>query len=195
MDEIENITKGINKVFLSDLYGDTKIKLKQIQPEYLKENGTLIENKEKLYDILILIDEAINNEVNGINHFIKNFTLDFRKRRQYYIYYNLLWLKYNFNDTSITAWITPDKRADYKNSLDSAELLGMEEVHPVFNGIEFTLHVNVAKISLAKIQIYANQCYNVTEQHKAAVNYLTTVKEVEDYDYTVGYPSKLTFDI
>ena len=101
----------------------------------------------------------------------------------------------NFNDTSINAWITPDKRADYKNSLDSAELLGMEEVHPVFNGIEITLPVDVAKMDLAKIQIYANQCYNVTEQHKAAVNSLTTIKEVEDYDYKAGYPSKLTFDI
>lgn len=35
----------------------------------------------------------------------------------------------------ISAWITPDQRSNYKNSLDSAELLGLEEVHPVFNGM------------------------------------------------------------
>ena len=32
---------------------------------------------------------------------------------------------------TMAAWLTPDNRSDYKNSLDSAELLGMTEVHPV----------------------------------------------------------------
>jgi hypothetical protein len=45
----------------------------------------------------------------------------------------------NFNivldGNTIPAWLTPDQRANYKNSLDSAELLGLEEVHPVFNGM------------------------------------------------------------
>ena len=50
-------------------------------------------------------------------------------------------------------------------------------------------------MALAKIQIYANQCYGVTEKHKAAVNALETVEEVEAYDFTAGYPERLTFEI
>ena len=96
---------------------------------------------------------------------------------------------------TITDWLTPDKRANYKNSLDSAEILGMDVVHPVINGMTFELQVATAKMYLAQIQIYADQCYGTTETHKAAINALETVEEVEAYDYTTGYPQKLTFPI
>lgn len=96
---------------------------------------------------------------------------------------------------TMAAWLTPDKRSDYKNSLDSAELLGMTEVHPVFNGIALTIPTQTAKVALAKIQIYANQCYGVTEQHKANVEALTTIEEVEAYEYKTGYPERLRFEI
>ena len=96
---------------------------------------------------------------------------------------------------TMAAWLTPDKRSDYKNSLDSAELLGMTEVHPVFNGVALTIHTQTAKMALAKIQLYANQCYGVTEQHKAAVNAQETVEEVEGYEYKTGYPERLRFEV
>ena len=96
---------------------------------------------------------------------------------------------------TMAAWLTPDKRSDYKNSLDSAELLGMTEVHPVFNGVALTIPTQTAKMALAKIQIYANQCYGVTEQHKANVMALTTIEEVEAYQYESGYPERLQFEI
>ena len=96
---------------------------------------------------------------------------------------------------TMAAWLTPDKRSDYKNSLDSAELLGMTEVHPVFNGMALTIPTQTAKMALAKIQIYANQCYGVTEQHKANVMALTTIEEVEAYDLKRFYPERLRFEI
>lgn len=101
----------------------------------------------------------------------------------------------NMNGQTMVAWLTPDKRSDYKNSLDSAELLGMTEVHPVFNGVALTIPTQTAKMALAKIQIYANQCYGVTEQHKANVEALTTIEEVEAYDFQRFYPERLRFEI
>ena len=101
LDKIEEITKGINNVFLDDIYKDTKTKLKEIKPEYLKEDSSLIEKKENLYDTLTSIDNVIDDEVNEINNYIKNYTKDFRIRRQYTIYYNLLWINYHFNNTSM----------------------------------------------------------------------------------------------
>ena len=95
----------------------------------------------------------------------------------------------------LNTWIDRETRADYKNSLDAAELLGRTEVTPVFNGVPLTLDIQTAKMALAQIQIYANQCYNVTEQHKAAVNALTDIEDVEAFDVTVGYPEKLTFTL
>lgn len=101
----------------------------------------------------------------------------------------------NVGNEAVDTWITPEQRSDYKVSIDSAELLGMTEVHPVLNGVPVTLDIQTAKIALAKIQIYANQCYGVTEQHKAAINALKTVKATEEYDFTTGYPEKLVFEI
>ena len=99
------------------------------------------------------------------------------------------------NENTISAWITPEQRSNYKNSIDAAELLGLEEVHPVFDGIQFTLQTQMAKMALAQIQIYADRCYIVTETHKANVEALTTIEEVDEYLYTTGYPEKLTFNL
>lgn len=98
-------------------------------------------------------------------------------------------------DDSVEAWITPDQRANYKNSLDSAELLGLTEVHPVFNGVQLTLPIQLAKMALAKVQIYADRCFIVTETHKAAVEAMETIAEVDDFDITADYPEKLTFNL
>ena len=98
-------------------------------------------------------------------------------------------------DDILSEWIHPEQRAKYKNSLDSAELLGLEEVHPVFNGIQLTLATSMAKMALAQIQIYADRCFIVTETHKANVEALETIEAVDAYDNTTGYPERLTFTI
>lgn len=99
------------------------------------------------------------------------------------------------NNELITAWLTPEQRANYKNSLDSAEILNIDEVHPVFNGVQLTMDVQDAKIALAQIQIYADRCYNVTQTHKAAVQAINNVEDVDAYDYMSGYPERLTFNL
>lgn len=96
---------------------------------------------------------------------------------------------------TVTTWIDPNKRSNYKNSLDSAELLGLTEVHPVFNGVQLTLPIQTAKSALAQIQIYADRCYIVTETHKANVNSLDTIEAVDAYDNETGYPEKLIFTL
>lgn len=98
-------------------------------------------------------------------------------------------------ENTMTAWIHPEQRANYKNSLDSAELLGLTEVHPVFNGIQLTLETAMAKMALAQIQIYADRCYIVTETHKTNVKALESIEDVDAYDNTTGYPERLTFTI
>lgn len=100
------------------------------------------------------------------------------------------------NDTTMSdLWITPEQRANYKNSLDSAELLGMDKVHPVLNGVTLELSVSNAKVYLAQIQIYADRCYGVTETHKANINALNSVDDVEAYDFETNYPQRLVFII
>jgi len=47
---------------------------------------------------------------------------------------------------------------------------------------------------LIALEVYAGDALNVTESHKAAVNALTTIEEIDSYDYMTGYPEKLVFN-
>ena len=96
---------------------------------------------------------------------------------------------------TMSLWIDRETRADYKSSIEAAELLGRTEVKPVFGGQEVTLDIQIAKMALAQVQIYANQCFGVTERHKATIEALSAVQDVEDYDFTAGYPPRLSFSV
>jgi hypothetical protein len=96
---------------------------------------------------------------------------------------------------TMSLWIDRETRADYRSSIEAAELLGRTEVKPVFGGQEVTLDIQMAKMALAQVQLYANQCYGVTERHKAAIEALSSVQDVEDYDFTAGYPTRLSFSV
>jgi hypothetical protein len=99
------------------------------------------------------------------------------------------------DDNTMSLWIDRETRADYRSSIEAAELLGRTEVKPVFGGQEVTLDIQMAKMALAQVQLYANQCYGVTERHKAAILLLQSVQAVEEYDFTFGYPERLRFEV
>ena len=92
----------------------------------------------------------------------------------------------------LKTWLTPNVRANYLVSLDAAELLGETDITFVVEGVQASLPIKQVRLLLAKIQRYADACYIVTEGHKRAVKALQTVEEVESYDYTTGYPEKLS---
>jgi len=98
---------------------------------------------------------------------------------------------FTFNGSRL--WFDAETRAGFKNSIESAILLGEGTIDvPTTVGI-ITLPTETAQTILAKVQRYADACYIVTQKHIAAVKQLGTVEEVEAYDHTVGYPDKLAF--
>lgn len=105
----------------------------------------------------------------------------------------------NVNEFTINeelkSWFNPNERANYKNSIDSAKILGINNLQILVNGNLLQLSTEKAEQLLATIQLYADSCYMVTESHKAAINALEDIQEIEDYDYTVGYPKKLDFQL
>jgi hypothetical protein len=46
---------------------------------------------------------------------------------------------------------------------------------------------------LYALEVYASACYDNTQRHLAAVDSLSTIEEIQSYDYTTGYPDKLKF--
>ena len=96
---------------------------------------------------------------------------------------------------TFTAWIEPDKRSNYRGSLEDCVLLGVTDIQVPIAGMLIPLTVADARVKLAQIQLYADRCTIATEGHKAAIGALQTVADVEGYDFTVGYPQKLVFNV
>lgn len=59
----------------------------------------------------------------------------------------------------------------------------------------YNLSIEQAQNIISHIEAYAKDCYNVTAQHKAAVEKMQTVEDVLGYDYKKGYPEQLKMEV
>ena len=62
-----------------------------------------------------------------------------------------------------------------------------------FDGNEYTFPISTWKQMLVALEVYAGDAINVTESHKAAINAMNSIEDIEEYDITQGYPQKLNF--
>lgn len=92
-------------------------------------------------------------------------------------------------------WLDKDTRTGLVNTLNSAAIVGREQVNIWFSGLYITLHIDEARQLLAALEIYATDCYNVTAMHKVQVNALETIEEVDNFDVTADYPERLVFNM
>lgn len=101
----------------------------------------------------------------------------------------------SFTLGNATMWISRDDRISLMNSTTILQNAGEKETTLWYGGEKYTLPCDTLIQMLGALEIYALACYDVTEEHKAAVNTLTTIEEVDAYDYTTGYPEKLSFEV
>lgn len=92
------------------------------------------------------------------------------------------WLDFNLRDRVFDG----NERIAYK---------GREETSLWLDGKCFVMPIAAAQDLICTIEVYAKDCYNVTATHQAEVNKLTTIEEVETYNYKTGYPEKLNLKI
>lgn len=90
-------------------------------------------------------------------------------------------------------WLTVDERQQLATQISANEAVGRESMTRWFGGQEFTFPISAWKQMLVALEVYAGDAINVTESHKAAINNLNTIEEVDEYDFTAGYPARLLF--
>lgn len=90
-------------------------------------------------------------------------------------------------------WLGHELRQQIRTSADAYEALGHETMTKVFNGVEFTFPIEQWRQMLNALEVYAAEALNATERHKNNVNAMDSIQDVIDYDYTTGYPLKLSF--
>lgn len=98
-------------------------------------------------------------------------------------------------NNTIKTWFTVEQRLNYKQSVEAAKLLGEDTLEFLVEGMSFTVSVVNAEYMLAQIQRYADKCFIVTEQHKTNVKNLSSIEEINNYNYTIGYPEMLKFEL
>ena len=88
-------------------------------------------------------------------------------------------------------WLDKATRVGLMNSTRILKESGQTTTTLWFNNMCFTISVDDVIDKLSALEQYALSCYNVTASHKIAVQALTTIEEVNEYDVTQGYPTKL----
>ena len=93
----------------------------------------------------------------------------------------------------IPVWIDKPTRAGLKLRLEAETTLGLVETTLWYNNMQFILTIENATKMLYAIELYASKCYDNTQSHIANIQQLTSVDDITNYDYTIGYPEKLNF--
>lgn len=97
----------------------------------------------------------------------------------------------SFNVNGITAWYDKVTRVGLMNSIIIVKSLGYKTTTLWFGDTKYELDCNKAIDLLSKIEMYALDCYNRTAAHRQAIEELTDIADVLQYDFKEGYPNKL----
>lgn len=95
----------------------------------------------------------------------------------------------------IRLWIPAEQRAILKTSVEAYKALGIDTISKVWEGLEYTASADSWLYMINTVEVYASECFNTTARHINAVNSLSTIQDVEDYDYTLNYPAIPEFTI
>ena len=123
------------------------------------------------------LEEAISNKVYEINEYDTSDQVN------------------SFTINGISGWIDRNTRVALLHAIDVVEQSGGNEYTVWFNDVPMTLPINVIKQFLNALELYAIGAFNVTNRHIMNVKKLETVEEVENYDFTRGYPEKVSIEV
>ena len=95
----------------------------------------------------------------------------------------------------LLVWLDKATRVGLMNSTTIAKASGQETTTLWLGGLKLVVDCDKAIQLLSALEMYALECFNVTASHKQAVSELTTIEEVEAYDYKSGYPKILEMSV
>lgn len=94
-----------------------------------------------------------------------------------------------------SVWLEKATRVGLMNSTTIAKAMGQDTTTLWLGDNRLVVDCDKAIQLLSALEMYALECFNVTAAHKKAVGELTDIGEVLSYDYTKGYPAKLTMTV
>lgn len=92
-------------------------------------------------------------------------------------------------------WLDKDTRVGLINSLNIQKDAGVQDTLLWLNGNPYRVSIDYALAFLRNLELYAVECYNVTQAHYAEIKALPTREALFDYNVSAGYPTPIVFDI
>lgn len=103
----------------------------------------------------------------------------------------------NYGGNSLDYWASKSERNDLKIAVQDYINAGETNYRLDLRNLSISVTIPCESLlaMLSALEVYAIKCYNKTTDHIYAVNALESIDEVNSYDYTVGYPEKLVFNL
>ena len=93
-----------------------------------------------------------------------------------------------------SVWLDKATRVGLVNSLHIQKESGLENTTLWLNGVSYYVNIDAAFAFLSQLELYAIECYNVTQRHIAELRAMSEMEDLLAFDITEGYPEKLMFD-
>ena len=95
----------------------------------------------------------------------------------------------------LIVWLDKATRVGLMNSTNIAKAAGQQTTTLWLGGAKLVVDCDKAIQLLSALEMYALECCNVTASHKKAVSELTSLEDVEVYEYKAGYPKMLEMSV
>ena len=148
-------------------------------------------------DILASGEQASMEEIKEISEGLGEEPLKYMKKAMlYYIdVYDLSSAVNSFVLNGMEVWLDKATRVGLMNSTTISKTSGQETIILWLDGLKFVMDCDKAIQLLSALEMYALGCFNATASHKATVEKLKTIEEVEAYNYKAGYPKMLEMSV
>lgn len=97
----------------------------------------------------------------------------------------------SYNLNGVSDWLNKTERNSVERQIEARKASGQDNAPIWHGGMMLQVPCDLGLQLLQQLEIYASDCYNTTAMHKTKVQELTTIQEVEAYNYKTGYPAKL----
>ena len=155
---------------------------------FFSKNTTFVDllNREDLIVLPLSIWNNILKLKNGsVNPYDLYLTLE-RKIKHYDKSNNVN--TFNFNNSAY--WLDKNTRLGLMNLANCAS----DNIQVLLGDMFLEITPDNLKKFLIELEVYASKCFVNTQKHLLNIKQLRTVEDLINYDYTEGYPEKITLN-
>lgn len=95
----------------------------------------------------------------------------------------------------IPLWLDKSTRVGLVNSINAEKASGRTKTCLWFGNQKIEMGVDEALGTLAQLELYALDCFNVTAQHLVSVENCKTIEDLASYNIEANYPEMLRFTV